>query len=234
MATIRITIFLLFTAICSVISVPLSLIDRTGNSYLAIARFWAKGSLILFSIKVKVTGLENISAGRNYIYASNHTSYLDIPAVIAVIPDNIRLVFRESLYKVPVWGWSLRFAPFIVVDNSSAQKAKLTIAKAIATIRNGASVLLFAEGTRTKTGEMGPFKRGAFRLAFDSGALIIPVAIKGAYDLLPRSQNLPKHGGTVTISLGAPLEQSTDPALTDREREFDLLHRTEASVRAML
>lgn len=234
MAIIPSILFLIWTAICSIVSIPISLIDRSGRWYLSLARAWARFSLILFGVRIAVFGREHVQPGHNYVYVSNHASYLDVLSVIASVPDNIRLIFRESLLKVPIWGWSMRFAPFIVIDRTNPLKAKTSLAKAVETIRNGASVLLFAEGTRTSTGEMQPLKRGAFRLAFDSKVAVIPVAVKGTFEALPRTAVLPKLGQRVSITLGEPLHQSTDPSLSDRDREFDLMHRTEASIRSML
>ena len=201
--------------------------------YLWMARMWSKIFLFLFGIRLSVIGLENIKKNEHYIYVANHASYTDIPILFAAIPIDIRLILRNTLTRIPIWGWALPFSPMIIIDRSNPKKAKETLALATKRIRYDASVLLFPEGTRTHTGELQQFKRGAFHMAYESGAKVIPVAIKGTFDILPRTKNLPSPNKVVFVTIGVSLEVSKE-IQNDREREMDLMRRAEESVRTML
>jgi 1-acyl-sn-glycerol-3-phosphate acyltransferase len=177
-------------------------------------------------------GTENIEAGKNYVYAANHSSYMDIPILLGMIPDNLRLTLRSSLTRIPIWGWALLTGPFLILDRTNAAKAKKTIDTAIERIRDGASVLFFPEGTRTATGDMQPFKRGAFHLAREARVPVLPVAVIGSYDILPRNKWLPKWGQKTEIRIGSPIYSNLmEP---ERKDEIRLMEETEQSVRALL
>lgn len=225
--------FLFVTIVASVLSVPAALIDRSGRVYLWITRIWAKLFLLIYGVKQTVLGLENISKGEHYVFVANHSSYTDVPIAIAAIPLGVRLIFRNTLTRIPIWGWALLVSPYIIINRSNAAQAKKSLTHAADVIRGGGSVLLFPEGTRSATGELQPFKRGAFHLAYESGAKIIPMAIRGSYELLPRSATLPSSNKKISVSIGAPLEVSLQME-NQREQEMDLMRRAENAVREML
>jgi 1-acyl-sn-glycerol-3-phosphate acyltransferase len=143
------------------------------------------------------------------------------------------LILRHTLTRIPIWGTALLLSPMIIINRSNSSKAKKTLNKAVEIIRNGASILLFPEGTRTHNGEMQPFKRGAFHMAYSSGTKIIPVAIKGSFELQSRTQTLPSSNKDIYVSIGAPLEASPQIE-NDRSREMDLMQRAENVVMEML
>jgi 1-acyl-sn-glycerol-3-phosphate acyltransferase len=231
-------LLLLVTAIVfSIISVFAALVDRTGKFYLWVAKVWSMTSLFYFGIRVRIKGAEHIEQGQNYVYAVNHSSYMDIPILVGYIPDNLRLTLRSSLTRIPIWGWALLVGPFLVLDRTNPKRAQRTIGKAIERIHSGASVLFFPEGTRTPTGQMQPFKRGAFHLAREAGVPILPVALIGAYQILPRHKWLPAWGRTAEIRIGAPIFPRTlsqDSPAEKRADEVRLMQEAEQRVRAML
>src|SRR6266542_2034381 len=98
-------IFLVATCVFSILSVIAALVDRSGRLYLLTARSWSHFGLLLFGIRVKVSGTENIERGQNYVYVANHSSYMDIPILIGCVPDNIRIMLRSTLTRIPIWGW---------------------------------------------------------------------------------------------------------------------------------
>ena len=189
---------------------------------------------MLYGIRVTIKGTEHIREGEHYVYVANHSSYTDIPVLLAMVPDNIRLILRQSLTRIPIWGWALLAGPFLIIDRSSATKSQRTLKQAVQTIRSGASVLLFPEGTRTATGELQPFKRGAFHLAFDSGAPIIPVAIIGSYDIMSRHEALPKWGKRAEVRIGEAIYPREQSGEASRVAETLLMKEAEASVQALL
>lgn len=226
-------IFLAVTIVLSVVSVPAALLDRSGSVYLWITRIWSKIFLLIYGVKQTVLGLENIKKSEHYIFVANHSSYTDVPIVIAAIPMGIRLIFRHTLTRIPIWGWALLVSPYIIINRSNAIKARKSLTHAADIIREGGSVLLFPEGTRSHTGKLQPFKRGAFHMAYESGAKVIPVAISGSFEFLSRSKTLPISNKKIFVSIGAPLEVSSQIE-NDREREMDLMRRSEESIRKML
>jgi 1-acyl-sn-glycerol-3-phosphate acyltransferase len=227
-------LFLVSTIFFSFLSVVAALVDRSGRAYLWVGRTWSKSGMFFFGSRVKVSGAEHIKAGQNYVYAANHSSYIDILILLGYIPDNLRLTLRSSLTRIPIWGWALLVGPFITIDRSNPQKAEKSIRIAIERIRSGASVLFFPEGTRTPDGKMQPFKRGAFHLAKESGAPILPVAVTGSYQILSRHEWLPRWGRRASIKIGEPIYPKNVPASESRAEEIRLMRETEMRVREML
>ncbi len=175
----------LVLSVAALITIP---IDRTGNAFRTIPRVWSRTILWVFRIKTHVRGTEHIAPGHSYVYVSNHASAFDIPAVLAAIPDEVNLIFKKELTRVPVWGWALRYGHFIMIDRTNARDAMQSLDRAAEAIRMGASVLLFAEGTRSTDGKLQPFKRGAFTLAAKSGKPIIPVTLNNTFRILPKGE----------------------------------------------
>ncbi len=227
-------LFILETIVLSIFSVFTSVVDRTGKFYLWAGRNWSRIALLLFGIRLTVRGTEHIQSGAHYVYAANHSSYMDIPVLLAGIPDNLRLTLRKSLTRIPIWGWALLIGPFLILDRTNPHQAERTIAVAIRRIRAGASVLFFPEGTRTPTGHMQSFKRGAFHLAQEAGTAVMPVAIVGTYAILPRHKWLPRWGQRVELRIGeAVLPHAVSPGGT-RAEEIRLMQETERRVRQLL
>jgi 1-acyl-sn-glycerol-3-phosphate acyltransferase len=172
--------------ILALLSVPF---DKDGRIFHALTRLFAKGVLAIAGIKIQAFGTENIVAGKSYIYVSNHASVFDIPAVIAGIPDQIRIVYKKELEKIPFFGWALKFGKtYVSIDRAKGVDAVKSLDKAAMKFKQGASVLLFGEGTRTRTGKLQPFKRGAFNLAVKAGIHVIPLTINGSFKILPKKK----------------------------------------------
>jgi 1-acyl-sn-glycerol-3-phosphate acyltransferase len=219
MGTIRILLAALFTTCVAVGAIlSLALDAGRGRIYHGVARFWSRGVLRICGIHLSVRGAEHLVPGKTYVYVSNHASLFDIPVVIAGVPDQIRLVYKKELQKIPIFGWSLRWGAYVAIDRRSTLDAKRSVEDAAEKIRRGASVLLFAEGTRSPDGRLQSFKRGAFNLAVKSGVPVIPLTINGTFRILPKS-SLAIHPGPVELILDRPIEISAD-AGKDAEREL--------------
>jgi 1-acyl-sn-glycerol-3-phosphate acyltransferase len=227
-------IAIVWTIVCSIISVFATLLDRRGKLYHGMSRFWSQGLLVLFGVRLKIVGADNIDHSRNYVFVSNHVSFMDIPVLLAGIDDDIRLTYRSTLARMPIWGWALRFGPFLMIDRSSPMKAQRTIQRAITMLQSGASIQLFPEGTRSATGKLQPFKRGAFNLAYEAKAAIIPVAIRGVHAIMPRTSYIPRWGGKVELLIGQPIPANAVPQEETRAEELRLMHLAEEKVREML
>jgi 1-acyl-sn-glycerol-3-phosphate acyltransferase len=149
----------------------------------------------------------------------------DIPAVISFIPDQIRLVVKKELTRIPVWGWAMKYGGYISIDRSNPIAAARSLEAAAEKIRDGTSVLLFAEGTRTRDGKLQPFKRGAFSLAAKAGVPVIPVVINNSFRILPKG-SLRVHPQDIELVIGKPIStkdvegKNKEIALMEQVREI--------------
>ena len=188
-------------SIIALLSTP---IDRTGRTFHWTARVWSRFILWLFNIRVVSKGTDVIDPANHYVYISNHASAFDIPALIVGIPDDIRFVLKKELTRIPIWGWALKYGHYISIDRGSARDAMKSLEEAARRMRDGASVILFAEGTRTRDGKLQTFKRGAFTLAVKAGIPIIPVTINRTFGILPRG-SLRVHPADIELVFEKPI-----------------------------
>ena len=180
------------------------LLFRDKAVFYLYARSWSRLLLRVSGVKVDIRGTENLDVRTRYVYVANHNSLFDIPVVLACVPDNIRIMYKRELNKIPVFGWCLALSPFIALDRADGRDAMVKLDATIASMREGTSVLVFPEGTRSKNGMLGEFKRGAFVLAARSGKPLVPLAILGSAAILPaRKTELNK--GTVILMINAPV-----------------------------
>ena len=188
-------------AVLAIIAIPL---DKQGRAFHAVARFWAALILWVCGVQVKVNGLEKIDLSRNYVYVSNHASALDIPAIILGLPQQIRVVYKKELERIPIFGWGLKWGHYVGIDRTRGADALKSLETAARKVATGASVLLYAEGTRTPDGKLQPFKRGAFSLAVKAGVPVVPLTVNGSYGIFPR-RSLEVRPGTVELVLDMPV-----------------------------
>ncbi len=186
------------------------------------AGFWLK----CCGAKMKVRGLENLDPERSYVLISNHRSYLDTAALFICTGRRIGLVAKKELLKVPVLGYGMGFVNVLAIDRSNPQRAIATIDKARSVLAEGFSFGVFAEGTRAMPGELLPFKKGAFHLAMQTDAKIIPVAIKHTDRLMGKKQGL-AFPGTFEVVLFPAVDTDGLSADTDLK---GLLNRVRAAV----
>lgn len=170
------------------------------------ARWFGRRVVELLDMRLDARGAEQVPPGRAYVYMSNHQSHLDIPVLYATLPSpSIRMLAKTELFRIPVWGPGLRAAGFVEVDRSNHERAVRSIEQAAALIRDGVSIYLAPEGTRSRDGRIGPLKKGGFHLALGTGAPIVPVAVRGTLDILPRGGKAMQTGRPVAVRIGAPI-----------------------------
>jgi 1-acyl-sn-glycerol-3-phosphate acyltransferase len=179
--------------------------------------FWLK----MCGTDVVVRGLENLEPDKSYVFISNHRSYLDTATLFIATGKRMGLVAKKELLKVPVLGQGMGFVNVLAIDRSNPQRAIETIDKARSVLAQGFSFGVFAEGTRAMPGELLPFKKGAFHLAIQTGAPIVPVAIKHTDRLMGKKQGL-AFPGTIEVVLFPPLETA---GVTEKTGLMDLLTR---------
>lgn len=166
-----------------------------------------------------VSGRHHFEPGKPYLIMSNHGSLLDIPALMGAIPGSMRMVMKEELSRVPVWGQALVASGFVAIDRKNRDKAIGQLEKAKKMLGKGISIWISPEGTRSRNGLLAPFKKGGFHLATQLGMPIIPAWIEGAADIVPPDQFKVIYDGTCTVRFGAPI----DTAQVDREQIPELM-----------
>lgn len=202
---IKIFVNLFLSLLGGVLAILLIPFNKGGRTFHWLARTYSKTVLWVSGVKVESVGTENFGKNQSYIYVSNHASGFDIPAVIAGIPDQIRIVYKKELEKIPFFGWGLKYGKtYIAIDRQKGTEAARSLEEAAEKIRTGASVLLFAEGTRTLDGKLQPFKRGAFNLAVKAGVPVIPLTINGSYKILPKKK-FRLVPGRITLVIDKPI-----------------------------
>ena len=198
---------ILVTAFMAVMVILVSFVTASGDTAHKVGKIWAKCILALSNIRVTVKGLSNLKPGRSYIYMANHMSNFDIPVLQAFLPVQFRWLAKAELYKIPVFGYAMKRAGYISIDRSDRESAIESLNKAAKIIRGGISVVIFPEGTRSRTHNIQPFKKGGFFLAVDSGVPIIPIIIHGTERIMPKKQMLIKPGD-VTLEIAKPINSS--------------------------
>ena len=181
------------------------LVIPNGNPLIWLSRPWAAVILGLSGVRVRVEGISRIPRDRPVIFISNHQSHFDILALTRALPGQYRVVAKKELFAIPVFGWALWLAGFIKIDRSDRDRAFRSLDLAARTIARGRSVLIFAEGTRSRDGSLRPFKKGAFVLAINSSCPIVPVSISGSRAVLPPG-SLRIGRGTIDLVIGEPIE----------------------------
>ncbi len=199
--TVWVTVF--FAALVILASF-ISKSDKTPHN---IARVWAKCLLVASGIKVTVKGLSNINPAESYIFMPNHVSNFDIPVLLAHLLVQFRWLAKAELFKIPVFGHAMQRAGYISIDRSDRTSAIRSLKKAGTMIRNGVSLLIFPEGTRSYDNNIQPFKKGGFVLAVDSGVPIVPVIIHGTWPIMPKKKILVKPGNVV-LEVAKPIDTS--------------------------
>jgi len=156
--------------------------------------------------KVTVIGRENIPKGV-CLFAANHTSNADAPAIVGAIPRRIAILGRKSLFDIPIVGLAFRLAKFVPVDRENRDAALESVKQAVEYIREGFSFLVYPEGTRSPDGRLRRFKKGSFAVAIEAGIPVVPVACSGAHRIMEKNSWIVRPG-KVTVVFGKPIDAS--------------------------
>ena len=213
-----------WTILMSTWAIIISVVDKTGRKvHFFCAAPWARMILRVCGIKVRVRGLENLDTEVPRIYMTNHQSFFDIFALLACLPVNFKFILKQELMKLPVFGPAMKKAGYIGIERGDPRKAVKSMNLAAERIKNGASVLIFPEGTRSPDGRLGQFKKGGFSLAIKSGCDIVPVAISDSCRIAPKG-SLRIRKGSFSLSIGKPISlagytKRKIPELMDQVRD---------------
>ena len=174
----------LYTVLAGAVGIPYALITGKAGILYGLGRLGARLGFALAGIRIVVRG-EKLPENPHFIYMMNHSSNLDVPAVFINLPGEVRALGKKELFKLPVLSTAMRIGGFVPVDRSNREAAIESVRKAARVAREGASFLIAPEGTRSRTGKVLPFKKGAFYLAIDSGVPVQPVVVRGVHELMP-------------------------------------------------
>jgi 1-acyl-sn-glycerol-3-phosphate acyltransferase len=190
-------------------------------------------AMAMLGIRVVVVGREHIQRGRAALYCVNHASNVEPPILFAVLREltpGLKVVYKAVLRKLPILGRGFDVVGFVPIEREHRERATQAIDKGVDTVRAGHSLLMFPEGTRSRTGELLPFKRGAFVLAIKGQVPVVPMAIHGA-DRAMRKGSPIIWPTVVRVHLGAPVD-TTGLTLDDRQTLADTVRARVAALLA--
>ena len=170
--------------------------------------FWGKLWCWLFFVKVKVNKEAEIDPSTSYVFVANHQGAYDIFSIFGFLNHNFRWMMKKSITKIPLIGMACKYSEQIFVDRSSAMAMARSIIEAKKRLRNGMSIVVFPEGTRTLDGKMSAFKKGAFKLAMDFKLPIVPLTIDGSFNILPRTSIVNIKYGKIILTIHKPIYPS--------------------------
>jgi 1-acyl-sn-glycerol-3-phosphate acyltransferase len=196
----------LATAASAVANLPPLLVDRRGLVLHYGAKIWSWLVLASAGVSRRVEGRERLDPRGTYLFVSNHQSLYDIPVLYLSLPQRLVFAAKKELFRIPFFGWVLKLAGFPPVDRGRPDRAREQLSRSARALRaRGTSVVVFPEGTRSPDGTLRPFKRGAFFMARDLGAAIVPVAIAGTHAIVAK-HSLRIRPGRVRVLIGEPVE----------------------------
>jgi 1-acyl-sn-glycerol-3-phosphate acyltransferase len=212
----------LSTVVMWTFSMISSLFDRSGRTQHRVARVWGRMLLAVSCIRVRVEGLEKLDPHGNYVFVANHASFMDIPAILVLLPHQFRFFAKHGLFHIPCVGWHLKRAGHLPVDRSNARTSLKSMSEGAHMVaERGISVLLFPEGGRAPEG-LRDFREGAAYIAIKAGVPVVPMALVGMRELLPMG-SIHLRAGHAVLRIGDPiptkgLKLHDREALTERMR----------------
>ena len=205
---IRAVFLLVFYTVLLVVGAPFVLFCmafKISRPLFVVAEWTMRVSRAILRIKVETSGLERFDPNKPYVFMANHVSFLDGPLLFVLIPQSVRVILKKSVFAFPVLGWIMITAGFISVDRRAGGGGMRSIERAVRAMKEkGYSFLIFPEGTRSLDGTLKRFRRGGFFLAVGAGAPIVPVTIRGTFELMPKGRFGSKRG-TVGVEFHDPI-----------------------------
>jgi 1-acyl-sn-glycerol-3-phosphate acyltransferase len=193
-------------------------------------RNWSRSLLRVAGVRVDAAGHEGLDPDGSYVFVSNHQSFFDIWAMMATLPASLRFVAKKELSRIPLFATAMRAAGHVFIDRKNPNSASAAIRRAGKRMRSeGLSLVFFPEGTRSPDGSLQRFKKGSFSLAIETQVELVPVAVDGGAEILPRGAKRPSPG-TLRLRCAEPISLAGLDA-RDRDR---LLEQTRSTISRML
>mgnify|MGYP001811779546 FL=1 len=220
-------LFVLYSMFLAAIVVAVGLFDPAADIHDRIVNHWARVFLTIPPVSIRVEGVENIDPSRRYVVASNHLSQFDIPLLFHVLPLHGRFLSKKEVFRIPVVGRAMRTIGIIEIDREAgggSSRRAITAGVKVAAER-GYSLLVFPEGTRSRDGNLLPFKKGAARIAIDTQLRLLPVILEGS-DRIMRADSKWIHPGHVHVRVLEPIETEGLTNKNDLNRVMDQLEQS--------
>lgn len=195
------------TPVCGLAAGTAAAFEGGERLYWPISRVWGRGMLKSAGVHhVRSRGLDKLEHAGACLLMSNHESHLDPPLLIAESSRTLSFLTKKELFHFPIFGWAMKRIGHIPIDRGQRESAQASIEAAAAMVREGRAVMVFPEGTRSRTDDLLPFKKGGFVLAIKSGAPIFPIGLAGTRQILPPGFVIRKHGGPIAVVVGDPID----------------------------
>lgn len=202
---VRLVLVIATIAIALPTTLLLLLFPRREGLFVGAGKLWSRIMLATAGARVTVHDLPHAYRHDPCVFIANHGSMVDIWVMFTFMPVNTRFVAKQELFKIPIFGWVLRASGCVPIDRGRRQEAIRSLQSAGDQIRAGRSVVLYPEGTRSRDGRLAPFKKGAFHLAVKAGVPVVPVSIRGSFEMLPPG-TWRVNPGAVEVRLDAPID----------------------------
>jgi 1-acyl-sn-glycerol-3-phosphate acyltransferase len=209
--------------VLGLLAFAVGIFDKSGNLSHRVSSLWCRLLCKLNGVKVDIKGLENILTDRPQIFVSNHQGYFDIFALSGYLPVQIRWVAKSSLFKIPFMGWAMKASGYIPVERGDRKKAYEAFNKTVEKLKEGSSIIIFPEGTRSEDGEIGPFKKGSNLIASRSKCSMVPVTIIGSGHIIKKGSAVITPG-SVQIVISPLVEPKSDKK--ENEEVLESIRRT--------
>lgn len=223
--TIALPLFVIVTIFVSTSVIIAALFGDVNTVSYYLPKFWSKCACRFFLLKVEVEGRENIKEEESYVFLPNHQGYYDIFLMYGYLGHNFKWMMKEYLKKIPLVGYACYKSNQIYLADGISGISK-AVQQARETLKGGMSMVIFPEGTRTKTGKMSPFKRGSFMLANEIGLPIVPITINGSFDCFSRHAKSVSLG-TLKLTIHKPITQEDRQGKSSKvimQEVFDIIN----------
>jgi 1-acyl-sn-glycerol-3-phosphate acyltransferase len=224
---IGVPLFFIYTLIIALVIIVYGAFRPASSIHDKIVKHWSHMFLLIPPVRLEVEGVEKIDPSKRYVIASNHLSQFDIPLLFSVLPLHGRFLSKKEVFKIPLVGQAMRTIGIIEIDRASGGSSRQAINQGVKiAAERGYSLIVFPEGTRSTNGELLPFKKGAFRIAIDTGLPLVPVIIDGT-ELINSPGSKIFRPGTARVVICDPIETS---GMTNKDNLNDLVRSVESSI----
>ncbi|MDJ0792181.1 MAG: lysophospholipid acyltransferase family protein [Acidimicrobiia bacterium] len=226
---IFVPLFVLYSMLLATIVIIWGAVNPASPVHDALVDHWSRVFLRIPPVTVRAEGLENVDPDQRYVVASNHLSQFDIPLLFSVLPVHGRFLSKKEVFRIPLVGQAMRTIGIIEIDRQAGGSSRQAINEGVrVAAERGYSLLIFPEGTRSRDGNLLPFKKGAARIAIDTQLPVLPVIIEGS-DRISKPETPIIHAGEVHVRI---LEPISTEGMTNRDDLNPLLERIETSIGA--
>lgn len=221
---LMVPLFFLYTMILASVLIVSAAIKRDNRFIERLIRFWSHSFLLAGGVRLKIEPNPKVESGGQYVFIANHLSNFDIPTMFVTAPVPIRYLSKKEVYKIPLVATAMRMVGIVRVDREAGAAVHAEVNAGVADAkRRGHSLIIFPEGTRSVTGELQRFKKGAFRIAISNSLPIVPVTIQGTWEAWRPGSKL-IYGGKARTVIHDPIPTS-DLTLSDMDAVRDEVHR---------